>query len=160
MMYKAMMTFGLGAAIAAIAACGGGSSTGGLDAERVFQVALTSSAGVPAPKPTSASGTAQILVYAERIDFQLSATSIAGITVAHIHSGAPGVAGSVVATLFLPAVPTAAISGLFASGSLSSGNLPAGVIFVPLKTLLASGNAYVDVHTIANPAGEIRGQVQ
>jgi hypothetical protein len=38
-------------------------------------------------------------------------------------------------------------------------NLPAGVTLESLKTLLASGNAYVDVHTTANPAGELRGQI-
>lgn len=157
MKYRALVTVGV---CAAAAGCGSGTSTGGLDAERVFQTSLTSAVEVPAPKPTSASGTAHILVFADRVDFQLSATSITAITMAHIHSGAPGVAGPIVVTLFLPASPTAAVSGLFASGSLNASNLPGGVTVASLKTLLASGNSYVNVHTTANPAGEIRGQVQ
>lgn len=154
---RALVTIGV---CVAAAGCGSGTSTGGLDAERVFQTSLTSAAQVPAPKPTSASGTAQILVFADRVDFQLSATGITAITMAHIHSGPPGAAGPIVVTLFLPASPTAAVSALFASGSLNAGNLPGGVALASLKTLLASGNSYVDVHTTANPAGEIRGQVQ
>jgi len=157
MKWKAIaMVVGAGGSLA----CGSGSSTGGLDAERIYQIALTSSAEVPAPKPTTASGTAQILVFEDHMDFQLSATSITGITMAHIHSGAPGVAGPIVVTLFMPGSPSGAISGLFASGTLTATTLPAGVTLASLKTLLASGNAYVNVHTTANPTGEIRGQVQ
>ncbi len=141
------------------AGCGGGSSTGGLDVEQSFIVPLNSTKEVPAPKPTQATGTAQILVYPSRIDFQLSAINITGITMAHIHNGAVGVAGPVIVTLFLPGSATGQISGVFAVGSLDASNLPAGVTLESLKTLLKSGNAYVNVHTTANPTGEIRGQL-
>jgi hypothetical protein len=39
-------------------------------------------------------------------------------------------------------------------------NLPAGVTLASVKTLMASGNAYVDVHTTSNTAGELRGQIR
>ncbi|HVF40203.1 MAG TPA: CHRD domain-containing protein [Gemmatimonadaceae bacterium] len=143
-----------------VAACDGGTSTGGFDLERNFAIELNAASEVPAPKPTTATGTAQILVYASRIDYALSATNITGITAAHIHSGAPGVAGPVVVTLFTSSPATGAINGVFASGSLSAANLPATVTLESLKTLLASGNAYVNVHTTANQPGEIRGQVK
>jgi hypothetical protein len=150
----------LAAIIALAAGCSGGSSTGGLNAERTYTIALTSSQEVPAPKPTAATGTAQLIVFASQIEFQLSATNITGITMAHIHSGAPGVAGPIVVTLFLPASPTGSVNGSFASGTLNATNLPAATSLDALKTLLASGNAYVNVHTTANQSGEIRGQVQ
>ena len=156
------MRFGKVMASAAFAAgigCGGGESLGGLTAERSFNVALTPSEEVPAPKPTTASGTAVVIVYADEIEFQLSATNITGITMAHIHNGAPGVAGPIVVTLFQPSSPTGAVSGIFASGSLTAGNLPAGVTMASLKTLLLSGNAYVNVHTTNNQPGEIRGKL-
>lgn len=146
-------------ALAAAVACSGGESTGGLSAERTFTVALTAAEEVPAPKPTTASGAAQVIVYATEIEFQLTAQNITGITMAHIHQGAIGVAGPVVVTLFLPGSPTGAVSGVFASGRLTASNLPAGVTVQSLKTLLLSGNAYVNVHTSANPSGEIRGQL-
>ncbi len=145
--------------IIAAAGCGGGSSTGGLDVEQSFIVPLNSAKEVPAPKPTQATGTAQVVAYPARIDFQLSAINISGITMAHIHSGAVGVAGPVIVTLFLPATATGQISGVFAVGSLDASNLPSGVTVASLKTLLSSGNAYVNVHTTANPTGEIRGQL-
>ena len=148
------------AALLAVSGCGGGSSTGGLDVEQSYLVALTAASEVPAPKPTTATGTAQIIVFPTSVEFLLSASNITGITMAHIHTGAPGVAGPVFATLFLPGVPTAAVSGIFASGALTAATLPSGVTLESLKTLLLSGNAYVNVHTTANPSGEIRGQVK
>ncbi|MDO8502429.1 MAG: CHRD domain-containing protein [Gemmatimonadaceae bacterium] len=125
----------------AVSACGGGSSAGGLDAEQNYLFALTPGAEVPAPKPTTASGTVSIVVFPTSIDYQISASSITGITMAHIHNGAPGVAGSVVVTLFSPATPTVAINGVFVSGTITQGTLPAGVTLESVKTLLLSGNA-------------------
>lgn len=146
--------------LASAIACSGGESTGGLEAERTFTVTMTAAEEVPAPKPTSATGTAQVILYQSGIEFQLSAQNITGITMAHIHSGALGVAGPVVVTLFLPGSPTGNVSGVFASGTLSAANLPGGVTLESLKALIISGNAYVNVHTSANPTGEIRGQLR
>jgi len=142
-----------------LASCGGGSSIGGFDAEATFRFAMTQSAQVPVPKSTTASGIAQIVIYSDKIDYELTGTSIIGVTTAHIHNGAPGIAGPIVMTLYnKPA--SGEINGVFATGSLSSANLPANVAFESLKALLLSGNAYVDVHTTTNPNGEIRGQVK
>ncbi|MEO8192258.1 MAG: CHRD domain-containing protein [Gemmatimonadales bacterium] len=144
----------------ALMACGGGSSTGGLDVEQSYLVSLSPANEVPAPKPTTASGTAQVVVFADRIDYQLAVTSITAITMAHIHSGAVGVAGPIVVTLYQTTPPTGAVNGVFASGSLTAATLPAGVTLASLKTLLLTGNSYINVHTTANPAGEIRGQLK
>ncbi len=145
---------------AAAIGCSGGSSLGGLDAERTFTVALTAGEEVPAPKPTSASGVAQVILYPSEISFHLSAQNIAGITMAHIHSGAVGVVGPIVVTLFRPGSATGTVNGSFASGTFDASTLPGGVTVESLKALLLSGNAYVNVHTTANPAGEIRGQIR
>lgn len=148
------------AAVFVMSGCGGGSSTGGLDVEQSYLIALTAASEVPAPRPTTATGTAQIVVFPTTVEFLLNGSNITGITMAHIHTGATGVAGPVVATLFLPGVPTAAVNGTFASGTLSAANLPSGVTLASLKALLLSGNAYINVHTVANPTGEIRGQIK
>ncbi len=140
--------------------CSGGSSTGGLNAERTFTVALTPAEEVPAPKPTTATGVAQVIIYPSEIEFRLSAQNITGITMAHIHSGAVGVAGPIVVPLFLPGTPTGSVNGSFASGTLDAGSLPGGVTIATLKTLLLSGNSYINVHTTANQPGEIRGQIR
>lgn len=150
----------MAAAFATVSACGGGSSLGGLDAEQTYTISLTQAQEVPTPKTTTASGSAEIIVFPESIEFQVFGASMTGITMAHIHSGAPGVVGPVVVTLFLPSAPTGAVNGMFASGTFTAGNLPAGVTLASLKTLLLSGNSYVNVHTSVNPTGEIRGQIK
>jgi CHRD domain len=149
----------LAAVLAATASCSNGTSTGGLDVEQTYIINLAQANEVPTPKPTNASGGAAVLVYASRIDFQLSAINITGITTAAIHSGGSGVAGPVVVTLFRPAVETGPVSGVFAVGSLDASNLPPGVTLESLKALLLSAGAYINVHTLANPNGEIRGQL-
>ncbi len=150
----------LAAIAVSTAACTSGGTTGGLDVEQSYSIVLNSANEVPTPKTTLATGTADVVVYPERIDYQLTGANISGVTMAHIHSGAVGVAGPVVVTLFAPGSATGAISGTFASGSFTAANLPASVTLASLKTLLLSGNAYVNVHTVANPAGEMRGQLK
>ena len=142
-----------------LVACGGGSSIGGLDAEATFRFTLSQSAEVPVPKTTTASGIAQIVIYPQRIDYELTGSSIIGVTMAHIHNGAPGIAGPIVVTLYNQSA-SGEINGIFAAGSLTTANLPSGVTLESLKALLLSGNAYVNVHTVVNPTGEIRGQVK
>lgn len=147
------------AAAFATAACGGGSSTGGLDAEAVYTISLTSAAEVPAPKPTTASGSALVILYPESIEYQVNGTSLIGVTQVHIHSGAAGVQGPVIVTLLSQAAG-GTVNGTLVKGQLSAANLPAGVTLESLKTLILSGNAYVNVHTQANPSGELRGQIR
>lgn len=154
-----ILTFMAAIAVSA-GACSGGGTIGGLDVEQNYTIALNSTNEVPAPKTTLATGTADVVVYPDRIDWQLAGANINAITMAHIHNGAVGVAGPIVVTLFAPGTATGAISGVFASGSLTAANLPAGVTLASLKTLLLSGNAYINVHTVANPAGEMRGQLK
>lgn len=144
-----------------LAACGGGTSIGGLDAEAAFVFQLTQAAEVPPPSPTTASGAATVVLYPDRVDYEITGSSITGVTMAHIHSGAPGVAGPIFVTLLnQPSSPSGTINGVIASGSFTSSNLPAGVTLQSLKDLLLSGNSYVNVHTSANQQGEIRGQIR
>lgn len=150
----------IAAATVVVAGCSSGGTTGGLDVEQQFSVALLPANEVPAPKTTTATGVAAVVVYPDRVDFQVTGTNITGITMAHIHNGAVGVAGPVFVTLYAPATATGAVNGIIVSGSLNSTNLPSGVTLAALKALLASGNAYVNVHTTANPSGEIRGQLK
>ncbi len=52
------------------------------------------------------------------------------------------------------------MSGQFARGTITANSLVPTVSLDSLKNLLKNGNGYVNVHTIVNPAGEIRGQVK
>ena len=107
-------------------------------------------AEVPGPGVPDGTGSATVrLRLGEgRLCFQLSA---AGITLpasaAHVHEGAAGVAGPIVAGLAPPD----------ASGS-SSGCVP---VFRPLVAAILTNPAgyYLNVHTADLPAGAIRGQL-
>ena len=99
------------------------------------------------------------------LKFRLSASTIKNVTAAHIHCGAKGVNGPVVATLWSGTAMNP--HGLFAKSTVTvaavgaSTECPGGV--ADLNGLLAkmrTGNTYVNVHTTANPGGEIRGQIK
>ena len=148
-------------AVASVALGCSGSSTGGFDVDRSFTIPLTTTEEVPTPKPSTASGTAEVIIYPQEIEYRLTASSIMNVTAAHIHVGAPGVAGPIVVFLFSSATGgTGPVSGQFARGAITANSLVPSVSLDSLKNLLKNGNGYVNVHTIANPAGEIRGQVR
>jgi len=86
------------------------------------------------------------------------------IRVAHLHFGRANVNGPAVVTLFDAPTP----SGVFSNGLLSSGIITNADIsrvthnVVSVASLLDSirrGEIYVNVHTVALPAGAIRGQI-
>lgn len=145
--------------ITTLAGCGGGSSTGGFTAEATYVVDLTTAAVVPAPNSSEATGGAAFIVYSDRIEYQVGAQFTGGVTAVHIHQGAPGAQGPEVVTLFSSTAPISTI-GAFATGTMLDANLPQGVTLAALKSLFASGNGYVDIHTAANPDGELRGQIR
>ncbi len=80
------------------------------------------------------------------------------VTGAHIHLGAPGVAGPVVVDLGAPGTAVPGFLSLHFAAILSA---------LEIDTLTGSGTdvvgavtpVYVNIHTAANPAGEIRGQL-
>jgi hypothetical protein len=81
-------------------------------------------------------------------------------TQAHIHRAAPGVAGNVIIPLPIVTRTSGTVSG-FIDMNLAdvSPQTNETVSADSLRTLLNNGNAYVNIHTGNNPAGEIRGQV-
>ena len=93
-------------------------------------------------------GAFSVSLTGEKIGVKLIATGLTGvITAAHLHYGAPGVAGGVAVNL----------SGLIA------GNEIVGFVDISsnadIMDSLKAGNVYVNIHTALNPAGEIRGQL-
>lgn len=97
------------------------------------------------------------------IDYEVNIFNLpSGVVGAHIHAGTAGVNGPVVINFPIPAMGQ---SGAFQlKGSARASELLArpesGVrSFDDLAFAIASGAAYVNVHTQANPGGEIRGQL-
>lgn len=95
------------------------------------------------------------------IYFKLIVSNMDNVVAAHFHMAPEGVNGPVVAFLF-----SGAASGL-QNGILSEGVITAADLIGPLAGMdlnsliqrIRSGNIYVNVHTVVNPGGEIRGQL-
>jgi CHRD domain len=105
------------------------------------------------------SGVATFVDLGTEIDWTLNLTNITAVVASHIHGPAPaGTNASVIINLFIPNVATGTVNGEVAHGSITNAN-NANVSLDSLRTLFNNGNAYVNVHTTANPGGEIRDQV-
>ncbi|HEY5218370.1 MAG TPA: CHRD domain-containing protein [Gemmatimonadaceae bacterium] len=111
------------------------------------------------PATTSkGTGTATFVLSGTRLRYTITVADLTGpATMAHIHIGAVGVAGPPAYTFKIKNI----VSGTLAKGSIDlTKEVGKGVSGDSLKALIANGNAYVNVHTKANPGGEIRGQVE
>jgi CHRD domain len=135
-----------GAAALALVACGGGDDTPvATAATETITAVLTGDQEAPARVNTGATGTATFTL--DRTTRTLSGTvSVDGVvpTVAHIHSAAAGTAGPVSLAL--------TVSG-------NSVSLAPTVLSAAQLTSLDAGELYVNIHSAANPTGEIRGQI-
>ncbi|MFC5271746.1 CHRD domain-containing protein [Adhaeribacter terreus] len=103
------------------------------------------------PVPTNAKGVAGVRINATRDSLEIAAmmTGLSGpITAAHFHTGAVGIAGPIAINL------TTMVSGNRILGKIPLAGLPANTI-----NMFLTGDMYINVHTAANPSGEIRGQV-
>ena len=67
-------------------------------------------------------------------------------------------AGNIIFNLFVPQVATRTVNGIVARGTINNAN-NSNISLDSLRVLFNNGNAYVNVHTTANPGGEIRDQV-
>lgn len=112
----------------------------------------------PNPVNTSATGNAYFEGDAFTLRYHVTVSNITGVTAAHIHRGSSSEAGPVLRTLFAPSSPTETVNGTLTSGSFA-GTDADQITMDSLVVLMRNGNAYVNVHTTANPDGEIRGQV-
>jgi hypothetical protein len=99
------------------------------------------------------------------LDYTLLTYGLVDVLQAHIHIGPPDENGPVAAFLFGLADPPVTTDGILAQGTITEGDLIATVdvfdgTMATLIDEMRAGNVYVNVHTVVNPAGEIRGTVQ
>jgi hypothetical protein len=116
----------------------------------------------PDPVQTTASGSATFELQSNStIQFNVNVTGITGVTMAHIHTAVADSAGPIAVTLFTSANPTGPLTGTLASGTFDESKIELpGVSMDSLLVLMRSGRTYVNVHTEANPDGEIRAQIE
>lgn len=130
-----------------------------------FGARLSGTQEVP-PVMTRAGATARFALRRDgALEYELRATGpIHDATQAHIHLGARGQNGPVVLFLFgLTAGVDFERGDLIARGTVSDSNVIARAGFTntiaELVDRMRQGRAYVNLHTVAFPGGEIRGQV-
>ncbi|MHB1317369.1 MAG: CHRD domain-containing protein [Anaerolineae bacterium] len=121
---------------------------------RTFVTHLTGSEEVPA-RDTLAQGQAIFRLSADgsELYFKLIVANIENVTAAHIHSAPPGTNGGVVVGLYTSGLIPGRTDGVLAEGVITGGAV------TTVLDLIASGNAYVNVHSTLYPGGEIRGQI-
>ncbi len=135
-----------GAALLVLAGC----ATGQMNQRANLAVTMTGIQEVPGPGDPDGSGTVEIRVTpAEgQVCWNLYARGIEPATAAHIHRGAAGIAGP-------PVVPLTTPDGAGHSQGCATVD-PA----LAREIAMRSFDFYVNVHTAAQPAGAIRGQLR
>jgi len=124
--------------------------------------ALSGAKERPTPVVTTATGSSTFEVLpGGSVRYTVAVAGLTGATMAHIHTAVADSAGPIVVTLFTSATPTGTVTGPLASGSFAASNIQLpGVSMDSLLSLMRRGRTYVNVHTEARPAGEIRGQIE
>ncbi len=151
-------TLGLAASLTAIGAWSVPVRPAAVGSQAVHYVAHMTAANETPANTSTATGTATFSLSGNRLSYRVTVKDLSGpATMAHIHVGATGASGPPVYSFEIKKVA----SGTLARGSIDlTKEVSKGVSGDSLKTLLANGNAYVNVHTAAHPGGEIRGQVE
>jgi hypothetical protein len=97
--------------------------------------------------------------------YKLIVANIDDITMAHIHCGVVDQNGPPFVWLVPRGAPVSSVNGILAEGTITDLEVEdgrcAGISTLDdLMTLIRAGGAYVNVHTVLNGGGEIRGQIK
>ena len=143
--------------VASIAVLTGWSGPATVPQQSVKYMAKMNGATETPPNTEKATGTATLTLAGNQLRYTITVQGLSGpATAAHIHLGKVGVSGPPVYTFTIKKIA----DGTLAEGSVDlTKDVSTGVSGDSLKVLLNNGNAYVNVHTAAHGAGEIRGQV-
>jgi len=137
--------------------------------DRNFKARLSGGDEVPAVDTDARGGVKfKLSKDGDELTFKLRAAKIEDVVQAHIHCGAEGVNGPI--AVFLYSGPVVTPHGILSEGTLTAADLialpdsppcPGGIAtFDELIAKMRSGDTYVNVHTVVNPGGEIRGQLR
>jgi CHRD domain len=133
--------------------------------DQEFTANLTGDSEVP-PVTTNATGSAEFELNddADEMSYDLEVEDIEGVLFAHIHQGSDSENGPIVVTLFNATDgPTDEIDGTLESGTFTAEDFEGplqGQNMTDLVDAINGGQAYVNVHTEANPPGEVRGTIE
>jgi len=139
-------------------------ASAGFATEQIFKANLSGNREVPSVA-TPAKGEAKFTLSADgkTFSYTLVVRNIENPTAAHIHLGQAGKSGPPVVNLFTGPKREGKFRGNLAQASFTEKDLRgdlSGKSLNDLVALIKSGGVYVNVHTDANPDGEIRGQIR
>ena len=131
-----------------------------------FHIDLSGSQQVP-PVTTEAFGraTVRLIDNGTAISFRVTVCNILDVIASHIHVGPAGTNGKVIIPFFggqtvsSPHGCVTLASGIRTAADLNTKADPSITSWSDFVNALLAGNTYVNVHTTANPGGEIRGQL-
>jgi hypothetical protein len=133
----------------------------GMGGAEHFNAQLSGSETFPDPVDTDATGIAEFELSADgtTLSFTLTVSNIEDAFAAHIHLGASGTAGEI--AVFLYDGDAVSLTGVLSQGTATDADVVSSAVtdLDGLAALMRSGDAYVNVHTVPYPAGEIRGQI-
>lgn len=131
-----------------------------------FHIELTGNQQVP-PVTTDAFGVANVRLIdnGTAISFRVVVCNIVDVIASHIHVGPAGTNGKVIIpffggqTLSSPHGCKTLAEGIRTAADLNTKADPSITSWSDFVKTLLAGNTYINVHTTANPGGEIRGQL-
>ena len=129
----------------------------------IFTAELSGTEVVPAVE-TQATGTAIIKIdpTSMRAYFKLTVSNLDGVLASRVHEGKVGSNGQGLLILYPGPTVEGITTGVLAQGYFGSSALIGsltGKSLADFAIMLQSGSAYVNVGTVKNPAGELRGQL-
>jgi hypothetical protein len=132
--------------------------------KRIYEAPLSGQNEVP-PVQSNATGLAELTApFNDTVKYRVNITGIFNPTAAHIHVAQAGQNGEIVADLFN--TPTSkdddTPTGIIFRGNFTNSSLKGpmqGKTLEDLASAMDSGQIYVNIHTMAHPDGEIRGQI-
>jgi hypothetical protein len=157
-MRRTALFLALGLSATALTACDDDDGTGPENAD--FAATLNGQNEIPAVV-TTAVGFVTFEATETSIIFRIEVQNLTDAIGAHIHIGDDDVEGPIIATLFEDVDGVDIQNGVLAEGIIDQADINAALdlSFNELLEVLANSSAYVNVHTMANPDGEIRGQI-
>jgi hypothetical protein len=122
---------------------------------------LTGAQEVP-PVATTFTGESTVSVDAARTMVTIATTHTippANTTMAHIHVGGAGVSGPIIFNLVTASPVPSSFNNTLTAANLTPQSAQGVNTFSDAIDKILSGQTYVNIHTMAYPAGEIRGQL-
>lgn len=135
-----------------------------VDLTPTYVAQLSGAQAVPAVS-TSATGTLTLTVAVDglSVDYVFEVSALTDLTIARLRAGATGATGDEIFTIYPGPKIAGAFSGVVAVGFFTADQMLGplqGKTIADLEALIEAGSVYLNVGTVSNTGGEIRGQLE